>query len=475
MATLTDIRDTGAKPVMVYIHGGSYMEGTGNMIDGSVLASYGNVIVITLNFRVGVLVINHVSVTEGSKASGLKYVGCNILHIVSAEMRKTLGVQDNASNGNSVHKPDLHSSQIVEINSYREQMSTVDGRNCSVLHLCSVYRMDDIFVLLALNAQLSNLIVLPAELVALLFLYSWRRKKIGCGRCALPANGQRENKAAVTFHLMESPVGESRGVELSGRFLGDVKRMKNTSIWEELPPSTHTLSFMGMRRWMRLIGKCCRGRSLVVIRRVPACHVIRLKEALSQDGTPAHEHPDLLTAFPSRQSVLSVLNFILPDQHYGFCYVALHHTAGRFLSTGDQAAKGNYGLLDQIQALRWISENIGYFGGDSNRITVFGSGIGASCVSLLTLSHHSEDSIDGFTGNNINQRNCACALLAQLNFSSKEYRPCRLFLLTGATQSQFLHVMINVERHNLMNPVSAMYSKVYTPDTSGAQHKQKNK
>ncbi|XP_061090725.1 neuroligin-3a isoform X6 [Conger conger] len=61
-----------------------------------------------------------------------------------------------------------------------------------------------------------------------------------------------------------------------------------------------------------------------------------------------------------------------------------------FLSTGDQAAKGNYGLLDQIQALRWISENVGYFGGDSNRITVFGSGIGASCVSLLTLSHHSE-------------------------------------------------------------------------------------
>ena len=35
---------------MVYIHGGSYMEGTGNMIDGSVLASYGNVIVITLNY-----------------------------------------------------------------------------------------------------------------------------------------------------------------------------------------------------------------------------------------------------------------------------------------------------------------------------------------------------------------------------------------------------------------------------------------
>lgn len=69
--------------------------------------------------------------------------------------------------------------------------------------------------------------------------------------------------------------------------------------------------------------------------------------------------------------------------------VAFLCTSG-FLSTGDQAAKGNYGLLDQIQALRWISKNIGYFGGDPGRITVFGSGIGASCVSLLTLSHHSE-------------------------------------------------------------------------------------
>lgn len=52
----TDIHDeNGLKPVMVYIHGGSYVEGAGNMIDGSILASYGNVIVITINYRLGVL------------------------------------------------------------------------------------------------------------------------------------------------------------------------------------------------------------------------------------------------------------------------------------------------------------------------------------------------------------------------------------------------------------------------------------
>lgn len=52
----SDIRESGSpKPVMVFIHGGSYMEGTGNMFDGSILASYGNVIVITVNYRLGVL------------------------------------------------------------------------------------------------------------------------------------------------------------------------------------------------------------------------------------------------------------------------------------------------------------------------------------------------------------------------------------------------------------------------------------
>uniref|UniRef100_A0AAV2LCI7 Carboxylesterase type B domain-containing protein n=1 Tax=Knipowitschia caucasica TaxID=637954 RepID=A0AAV2LCI7_KNICA len=56
--TEDDIHDeNGLKPVMVYIHGGSYLEGTGNMIDGSILASYGNVIVITINYRLGVLAV----------------------------------------------------------------------------------------------------------------------------------------------------------------------------------------------------------------------------------------------------------------------------------------------------------------------------------------------------------------------------------------------------------------------------------
>ena len=42
-------------PVMVYIHGESFSWGSGNIYDGRVLSTYGKVIVVTINFRLGVL------------------------------------------------------------------------------------------------------------------------------------------------------------------------------------------------------------------------------------------------------------------------------------------------------------------------------------------------------------------------------------------------------------------------------------
>lgn len=42
-------------PVIVFIHGESYEWNSGNPYDGSVLASYGQVLVVTLNYRLGIL------------------------------------------------------------------------------------------------------------------------------------------------------------------------------------------------------------------------------------------------------------------------------------------------------------------------------------------------------------------------------------------------------------------------------------
>ena len=68
--------------------------------------------------------------------------------------------------------------------------------------------------------------------------------------------------------------------------------------------------------------------------------------------------------------------------------VTLNYRLGAlgFLAVPELGLTGNYGILDQRLALRWVAENIAAFGGDPRKVTIFGESAGAMSVGLHLFS-----------------------------------------------------------------------------------------
>lgn len=62
----------------------------------------------------------------------------------------------------------------------------------------------------------------------------------------------------------------------------------------------------------------------------------------------------------------------------------LHHLG--FLSTGSDDAPGNMGLEDQLMVMDWVQENIHWFHGNPNNVTIMGESAGSASVGMHLLS-----------------------------------------------------------------------------------------
>ncbi|MBB5266092.1 para-nitrobenzyl esterase [Catenibacillus scindens] len=91
-------------------------------------------------------------------------------------------------------------------------------------------------------------------------------------------------------------------------------------------------------------------------------------------GGCGHEITFRTEAYAKKGVILVTINYRLGI--YGFL-------AHPWLEKEDSRACGNYGILDQITALEWVRENIRFFGGDPDNITIFGQSAG--CMSVQAI------------------------------------------------------------------------------------------
>lgn len=145
-----------------------------------------------------------------------------------------------------------------------------------------------------------------------------------------------------------------------------------------------------------------------------------------------------------------------------------------FLSTGDEHMSGNYGLLDQIEALKWVQQHIHSFGGDPDLVTIYGESAGGVSVSLLLLSPLSDGlfhraiaesgtaAMDALITNDPLPVTQMAANKSGCSLESTEkiadcLRNVNINTIVGLLEDVTLRIQVNIDGHVLTKPIDDMY------------------
>ncbi|XP_049430102.1 uncharacterized protein ces2b [Epinephelus fuscoguttatus] len=145
-----------------------------------------------------------------------------------------------------------------------------------------------------------------------------------------------------------------------------------------------------------------------------------------------------------------------------------------FLSTGDEHISGNFGMLDQVEALRWIQKHIHNFGGDPDLVTIFGESAGGVSVSLHLLSpmskglfHHAiaesgTASMDSLLTNDplpVTQMiaNASGCSLESTQKIADCMRSLDIDTIVTFGQDPTIRIAVNIDGHFITKPVDELY------------------
>ncbi|KAF5304384.1 hypothetical protein FQA39_LY09763 [Lamprigera yunnana] len=144
-------------------------------------------------------------------------------------------------------------------------------------------------------------------------------------------------------------------------------------------------------------------------------------------------------------------------------YVTLNYRLGPlgFLSTEDHVVPGNNGLKDQLLALKWIKNNIVYFGGNPDSITLTGMSAGGASAQLHAFSTLSK----GLFHRGISQSGCALNpwVMAEKSLEKSQKLAAHLGCPTTST-TNLIRCLKKVPAYDIVNAVSLfMVPWLYNP------------